>query len=150
MNEYLNAVEVKTDILRIAEAAINNNSSQNTELSAMKARIDEIREQQVRLLDLLLEYMDDEDLNARMLQLTEEKKSLESAILSIQSETQELKVERWRLEELQHWAEEHQAGFKEYDDLYVRKLIKEIIVISSTQIRILFVEKTEMDVELSP
>jgi len=150
VNEYLNAVEVKMETLKIAEAAINSHSGQMTELSTMKARIAEIHEQQVRLLDLLLEYMDDEDLNARMLQLTEEKKALESAILSIQSEAQELKVERCRLEELQHWAEEHQAGFKEYDDLYVRKLIKEITVITSTHSRILFVDKTEMDVELSP
>lgn len=148
VNSYLDAAEVQAETLRITEEAIQNQSGKALELSTMKARITEIHDQQVKLLDLLLEYMDDEDLNNRMQELSEEKQQLESSVLAYQSDIQELKVDQCRLNDLLTWSQEHQAGFDTYDDVLTRKLIKDITIVEANLIHIAFVDGHEADMPL--
>lgn len=144
VNEYLAANEVKAETLKIAEASLNGAMDRGENIATLKARFEEIHAEQLRMVDLLLEYMDDTELNMRMIQLTAEKQVIEKQIEQIEANAKQNEAEVLRIKELETWAKEHGAGFKEYDDLFTRKLIKELTIFTASSIKIKFIDDSEI------
>ncbi len=103
------------------------------DIAQIQSRIDAITEEQNRLLELLLENLDDPELSQRMQSLTEEKKALSDALDDQRASREQSAANALRMYDIREWANSHAAGFRAYDDQFTRKLIKRISVIDQQE-----------------
>lgn len=100
-----------------------------------------ITSEQERLLDLLLDDMDNPELTERMQSLTTQKEQLQVEIQQRHEEAAQQETQQLRMEEIRNWVHTHPSGLRTYDDQITRELIEKITVVDAHLVRIKFLEE---------
>ena len=149
VNDYLSEAASRKTAIELAEITLSSKGDTGMSIAQMQSRIDAITEEQNRLLELLLENLDDPELSGRMKALTEEKQRLNDQIENQKADQEQHASDALRLYDMREWASNHAAGFQTYDDQFTRKLIKKISVISKTHLHIEFIDNEQTEISLS-
>lgn len=145
MNE-LAAVQEKVcpTVLSIAEKVRQPRSADGNSLSDWQKRLTEVTQKQTKLLDLLLENMDDPELNAKMKALTEEKQALKQKLKEAKQKESDLREQETQRQQMWSCIQEHAQGYTEFDDELVRQVIEKITVVDGETIRVKFRGESEV------
>ena len=112
-------------------------------IAAIQAEVAGITAEQKRLLDAILDDMDNPELNARMQDLTDQKAMLLNSIERRKEENKFSAITALRMEEISAWIASHPIGLQSYDDGITRRLIERITVIDPDSLRFKFVDQDE-------
>ena len=139
MNEYA-AIrqEVCPDVLAMVEEAKRAMSQAGAMLLELKKRMDEVSQEQSDVLDRLLADMADAELNARMKALTDEKEALKAQILKVQQKEVSMAEQAAKRQQMWDSLKECSAGYTEFDDEFVRQIIRKITVEDAETIHVHF------------
>ena len=139
MNEYA-AIrqEVCPDVLAMVEEAKRAMSQAGAMLLELKKRMDEVSQEQSDVLDRLLANMADAELNARMKALTDEKEALKAQILKVQQKEVSMAEQAAKRQQMWDSLKECSAGYTEFDDEFVRQIIRKITVEDTETIHVHF------------
>ena len=139
MNEYA-AIrqEVCPDVLAMVEEAKRAMSQAGAMLLELKKRMDEVSQEQSDVLDRLLANMADAELNARMKALTDEKEALKAQILKVQQKEVSMAEQAAKRQQIWDSLMECSAGYTEFDDEFVRQIIRKITVEDAETIHVHF------------
>ena len=139
MNEYA-AIrqEVCPDVLAIVEEAKRAMSQAGAMLLELKKRMDAVSQEQSDVLDRLLANMADAELNARMKALTDEKEALKAQILKVQQKEVSMAEQAAKRQQMWDSLKECSAGYTEFDDEFVRQIIRKITVEDAETIHVHF------------
>ena len=139
MNEYA-AIrqEVCPDVLAMVEEAKRAMSQAGALLLELKKRMDEVSQEQSDVLDRLLANMADAELNARMKALTDEKEALKAQILKVQQKEVSMAEQAAKRQQMWDSLKECSAGYTEFDDEFVRQIIRKITVEDAETIHVHF------------
>jgi len=139
MNEYA-AIrqEVCPDVLVMVEEAKRAMSQAGAMLLELKKRMDEVSQEQSDVLDRLLANMADAELNARMKALTDEKEALKAQILKVQQKEVSMAEQAAKRQQMWDSLKECSAGYTEFDDEFVRQIIRKITVEDAETIHVHF------------
>ena len=139
MNEYA-AIrqEVCPDVLAMVEEAKRAMSQAGAMLLELKKRMDEVSQEQSDVLDRLLANMADAELNARMKALTDEKEALKVQILKVQQKEVSMAEQAAKRQQMWDSLKECSAGYTEFDDEFVRQIIRKITVEDAETIHVHF------------
>ena len=139
MNEYA-AIrqEVCPDVLAMVEEAKRAVSQAGAMLLELKKRMDAVSQEQSDVLDRLLANMADAELNARMKALTDEKEALKAQILKVQQKEVSMAEQAAKRQQIWDSLMECSAGYTEFDDEFVRQIIRKITVEDAETIHVHF------------
>ena len=139
MNEYA-AIrqEVCPDVLAMVEEAKRAMSQAGAMLLELKKRMDEVSQEQSDVLDRLLANMANAELNARMKALTDEKEALKAQILKVQQKEVSMAEQAAKRQQMWDSLKECSAGYTEFDDEFVRQIIRKITVEDAETIHVHF------------
>ena len=139
MNEYA-AIrqEVCPDVLAMVEEAKRAMSQAGAMLLELKKRMDAVSQEQSDVLDRLLANMVDAELNARMKALTDEKEALKAQILKVQQKEVSMAEQAAKRQQMWDSLKECSAGYTEFDDEFVRQIIRKITVEDAETIHVHF------------
>ena len=139
MNEYA-AIrqEVCPDVLAMVEEAKRAMSQAGAMLLELKKRMDAVSQEQSDVLDRLLANMADAELNARMKALTDEKEALKVQILKVQQKEVSMAEQAAKRQQMWDSLKECSAGYTEFDDEFVRQIIRKITVEDAETIHVHF------------
>ena len=139
MNEYA-AIrqEVCPDVLAMVEEAKRAMSQAGAMLLELTKRMDEVSQEQSDVLDRLLANMADAELNARMKALTDEKEALKAQILKVQQKEVSMAEQAAKRQQMWDSLKECSAGYTEFDDEFVRQIIRKITVEDAETIHVHF------------
>ena len=139
MNEYT-AIrqEVCPDVLAMVEEAKRAMSQAGAMLLELKKRMDAVSQEQSDVLDRLLANMADAELNARMKALTDEKEALKAQILKVQQKEVSMAEQAAKRQQMWDSLKECSAGYTEFDDEFVRQIIRKITVEDAETIHVHF------------
>lgn len=115
------------------------------DLLAMERRLEELTEQQNRLLDRVLANMADTTLTDQLKELADEKQALTDAISAAKADALRKANQESRVEEFREFIAQNSQGFTQYDDKVVRKMVERITVIDAETI---LVRLRDSDVEI--
>ncbi len=137
LNEY-GAIrdEVKKSALELARLAQSRAGDASTDLPDPRQRLDALKAEQARLLDQILENMDDPDLNARLKALAEEKQALLEQVQALEQDEARQALQASRRQEMEEWLKEQPLCFTEYDDTITRRFVEKITVEDAETIRV--------------
>ena len=135
--------EVCPTVLSIAEKVRQPRSADGNSLSDWQERLTEVTQKQTKLLDLLLENMDDPELNAKMKALTEEKQALKQKLEEAKQKESDLREQEEQRQEMWSCIQEHAQGYTEFDDELVRQVIEKITVVDGETIQVKFRGESE-------
>lgn len=136
--------EVCPTVLSIAEKVRQPRSADGNSLSDWQERLTEVTQKQTKLLDLLLENMDDPELNAKMKALTEEKQALKQKLKEAKQKESDLREQETQRQQMWSCIQEHAQGYTEFDDELVRQVIEKITVVDGETIRVKFRGESEV------
>ena len=136
--------EVCPTVLSIAEKVRQPRSADGNSLSDWQKRLTEVTQKQTKLLDLLLENMDDPELNAKMKALTEEKQALKQKLKEAKQKESDLREQEEQRQEMWSCIQEHAQGYTEFDDELVRQVIEKITVVDGETIQVKFRGESEV------
>ena len=136
--------EVCPTVLSIAEKVRQPRSADGRSLSDWQERLTEVTQKQTKLLDLLLENMDDPELNAKMKALTEEKQALKQKLKEAKQKESDLREQETQRQQMWSCIQEHAQGYTEFDDELVRQVIEKITVVDRETIRVKFRGESEV------
>ena len=139
MNEYA-AIrqEVCPDVLAMVEEAKRAMSQAGAMLLELTKRMEEVSQEQSDVLDRLLANMADAELNARMKALTDEKEALKAQILKVQQKEVSMAEQAAKRQQMWDSLKECSAGYTEFDDEFVRQIIRKITVEDAETIHVHF------------
>ena len=139
MNEYT-AIrqEVCPDVLVMVEEAKRAMSQAGAKLLELKKQMDAVSQEQSDVLDRLLANMADAELNARMKALTDEKEALKAQILKVQQKEVSMAEQAAKRQQMWDSLKECSAGYTEFDDEFVRQIIRKITVEDAETIHVHF------------
>ena len=100
--------------------------------------MENINRKQAKLLDIVLEDMENEALVAELKKVKEEKQQLQEWIKTLENEGVYNANKQSRMKEVKEWLDEQEVGFREYDDVITRKMIERIEVVNAETIRVKF------------
>lgn len=137
--------EFHDEVLGIACAAKCGPQDSTVDLPGMERRLEELDEQQNRLLDRVLANMADTTLTDQLKELADEKQALTDAISAAKADALRKANQETRVEGFREFIAQNSQGFTQYDDEVVRKLVERITVIDAETIR---VRLRDSDVEI--
>lgn len=136
INQLAGRETAETAAAELVEMVVTGSTSQGKSVAQMQSEVAEITAEQERLLDRILEDMDNPELNARMQELTEQKQALLNTIDQRKAETAQKESEQLRMQEVRAWIAAHPAGIHDYDDAITRRLVEKITVVQKDLIRV--------------
>lgn len=122
------------ELMRLAQGGEAEDS--RISILSLKSQLEELSRKQAKLLDIVLEDMENEALAAELKKMTEEKQELQDWIKTLENEGVHNANKQSRLNEMREWLEEQPVGFTEYDDVITRRMIERIEVIDSETIKV--------------
>ncbi len=143
VNQYVNLKQARQKAEDLIATVVAGDLQTGQSIAAMQAEVAGITAEQKRLLDAILDDMDNPDLNARMQSLTDEKTKLLEAIEEQKAANKFKEVEALRIEEIGTWIASHPIGLQSYDDGITRKLIERITVDNQNALRFKFADDNE-------
>lgn len=103
---------------------------------SLKSQLENLSRKQAKLLDIVLEDMDNEVLNAELKKMTEEKQQLQDWIKTLENEGMYNANKQSRLKEVSEWLDTQPVGFTEYDDIITRRMIERVEVVDAETIKV--------------
>ena len=150
LNEFAQAdSEVKEDMLNFTRLVWAGQEANGPSLISLKQRLGDITAEQARLLDRVLENMDDPDLNVQLKALMDEKQAVQEQIQAVEQEAAQNENRMSCMAELREWMAKLGVN-TEYNDEQVRMAVERITVVDIETIHIKFrYPGLEMDKKLS-
>ena len=150
LNEFAQAdSEVKEDMLNFTRLVWAGQEANGPSLISLKQRLGDITAEQARLLDRVLENMDDPDLNVQLKALMDEKQAVQEQIQAVEQEAAQNENRMSCMAELREWMAKLGVN-TEYNDEQVRMAVGRITVVDIETIHIKFrYPGLEMDKKLS-
>lgn len=150
LNEFAQAdSEVKEDMLNFTRLVWAGQEANGPSLISLKQRLGDITAEQARLLDRVLENMDDPDLNVQLKALMDEKQAVQEQIQAVEQEAAQNENRMSCMAELREWMAKLEVN-TEYNDEQVRMAVERITVVDIETIHIKFrYPGLEMDKKLS-
>ena len=150
LNEFAQAdSEVKADMLNFTRLVWAGQEANGPSLISLKQRLGDITAEQARLLDRVLENMDDPDLNVQLKALMDEKQAVQEQIQAVEQEAAQNENRMSCMAELREWMAKLGVN-TEYNDEQVRMAVERITVVDIETIHIKFrYPGLEMDKKLS-
>ena len=138
LNEFAQAdSEVKEDMLNFTRLVWAGQEANGPSLISLKQRLGDITAEQARLLDRVLENMDDPDLNVQLKALMDEKQAVQEQIQAVEQEAAQNENRMSCMAELREWMAKLE-GNTEYNDEQVRMAVERITVVDIETIHIKF------------
>lgn len=103
---------------------------------SLKHKLENLSKKQAKLLDIVLEDMENEVLASELKKIKEEKQQLVEWIKTLENEGIYNANKQSRMKEVRDWLDEQEVGFREYDDVITRKMIERIEVVDAETIKI--------------
>ncbi len=139
INEFVQAGQGFGDeLLDLASIVQQGGSADGIDPLTLRNRLDALTAQQAELLDKVLEDMENEELNAQLKAIMEEKQAILGRLGAIQQDEEQRAGQEARLRELAEWLKQQKSEFTEYDDTITRKYVERITVVDAETIRIKF------------
>lgn len=150
LNEFAQAdSEVKEGMLNFTRLVWAGQEANGPSLISLKQRLGDITAEQARLLDRVLENMDDPDLNVQLKALMDEKQAVQEQIQAVEQEAAQNENRMSCMAELREWMAKLGVN-TEYNDEQVRMAVERITVVDIETIHIKFrYPGLEMDKKLS-
>ena len=138
LNEFAQAdSEVKEDMLNFTRLVWAGQEANGPSLISLKQRLGDITAEQARLLDRVLENMDDPDLNVQLKALMDEKQAVQEQIQAVEQEAAQNENRMSCMAELREWMAKLEVN-TEYNDEQVRMAVERITVVDIETIHIKF------------
>ena len=103
---------------------------------SLKHKLENLSKKQAKLLDIVLEDMENEVLASELKKIKEEKQQLAEWIKTLENEGIYNANKQSRMKEVRDWLDEQEVGFREYDDVITRKMIERIEVMDAETIKV--------------
>jgi len=147
LNEYGAIwVEIKADVLELAELARSGGEGDGMSLQELRHRQDALKAEQALLLDKLLKDMDSKELNAQLKTLAEEMQDVLDQIVACQQDEEQRLIQASRLREMEEWLDQQPMCFTEYDDTLTRRFVERITVVDAQTIQVK-IRDTSVEIE---
>ena len=144
INGFINSQTLKEETTEIARAVVGSEIGGGKSVAQMQQAVSAITDEEERLLDLLLEDMDDLELNQRMQTLMAQKTELLQSIEQTKADMEQSSREALRVDEIRRWISDHKIGLQEYDDIVTRRLIERITVLTEDMLQIKLYDHEEV------
>lgn len=141
INQYAAQSSAETSALELMEMVVAGTDQSSRSIAQLQQEVLSITSEQERLLDLLLDDMDNPELTERMQSLTAQKEQLQAEIQQRHEEAAQQETQQLRMEEIRNWVHTHPSGLRAYDDQITRELIEKITVVDAHLVRIKFLEE---------
>ena len=139
INEFVQAGQgLGDELLDLAGIVQQGGSADSIDPLTLRNRLDALTAQQAELLDKVLEDMENEELNAQLKAIMEEKQAILGRLGAIQQDEEQRAGQEARLRELAEWLKRQKSEFTEYDDTITRRYVERITVVDAETIRIKF------------
>ena len=139
INEFVQAGQgLGDELLDLASIVQQGGSADGIDPLTLRNRLDALTAQQAELLDKVLEDMENEELNAQLKAIAEEKQAILGQLGAIQQDEEQRAGQEARLMELAKWLNQQKSEFTEYDDTITRRYVERITVVDAETIRIKF------------
>lgn len=139
INEFVQAGQgLGDELLDLASIVQQGGSADGIDPLTLRNRLDALTVQQAELLDKVLEDMENEELNAQLKAIMEEKQAILGQLGAIQQDEEQRAGQEARLRELAEWLKQQKSEFAEYDDSITRRYVERITVVDAETIRIKF------------
>ena len=141
INQYAAQSSAEASALELMEMVLAGNDQGSRSIAQLQQEVLSITSEQERLLDLLLDDMDNPELTEQMQSLTTQKEQLQVEIQQRHEEAAQQETQQLRMEEIRNWVHTHPSGLRAYDDQITRELIEKITVVDAHLVRIKFLEE---------
>lgn len=141
INQYAAQSSAEASALELMEMVVAGNNQGSQSMAQLQQEVLSITSEQERLLDLLLDDMDNPELTERMQSLTAQKEQHQAEIQKRHEEAAQQETQQLRMEEIRNWVHTHPSGLRAYDDHITRELIEKITVVDAHLVRIKFLEE---------
>ena len=139
INEFVQAGQgLGDELLDLASIVQQGGSADGIDPLTLRNRLDALTAQQAELLDKVLEDMENEELNAQLKAIMEEKQAILGRLGALQQDEEQRAGQEARLRELAEWLKQQKSEFTEYDDTITRRYMERITVVDAETIRIKF------------
>ena len=145
--------EITEEFLDIASLVQQGQESGGVDPLALRQRLAALTAEQAVLMEQALalpENMENEELNARLREIAEERESILHQLGSLRQADERQAGQAARMERLREFAEQRGTKFAVYDDAITRKFVEQITVLNAETIRIKFrYSRLEVDKSLN-
>ena len=136
LNRYAaNPEEVTGSVMEAGSQAIREAGGANG-LALLQRKLEELTDEQSKVLDQVLEDMDNLELNERLRDLGAERQRVQEQIEELQKAETKQSNQSARLRELADWLEKQPKELTEYDDAVTRRVVEKITVVNADTIRV--------------
>ena len=136
LNRYAaNPEEVTRSVMEAGSQAIRE-AGDASGLAQLQRKLAELTDEQSRVLDQVLEDMDNLELNERLRDLGAERQRVQEQIEELQKAETKQSNQSARLRELADWLEKQPKELTEYDDAVTRRVVEKITVVNADTIRV--------------
>ena len=147
INEFVQAGQgLGDELLDLASIVQQGGSADGINPLTLRNRLDALTTQQAELLDKVLEDMENEELNAQLKAIMEEKQAILGRLGALQQDEEQRAGQEARLRELAEWLKQQKSEFAEYDDSITRRYVERITVVDAETIRIRF-KYTDVEID---
>ena len=147
INEFVQAGQgLGDELLDLASIVQQGGSADGINPLTLRNRLDALTTQQAELLDKVLEDMENEELNAQLKAIMEEKQAILGRLGALQQDEEQRAGQEARLRELAEWLKQQKSEFAEYDDSITRRYVERITVVDAETIRIKF-KYTDVEID---
>ena len=136
INGFIDSQTLKDEAMELVKIVVGGEISEGKTVAQMQQEVSAITDEEERLLDLLLEDMDDLELNQRMQTLMAQKTELLQSIEQTKADMEQSSREAFRVDEIRRWISDHKMGLQEYDDIVTRRFVEKVTVVSDDLLQI--------------
>ena len=122
------------DLIKLAQGGEVEDKA--VSILSLKHKLENLSKKQAKLLDIVLEDMENEVLASELKKIKEEKQQLAEWIKTLENEGIYNANKQSRMKEVRDWLDEQEVGFREYDDVITRKMIERIEVVDAETIKV--------------
>lgn len=149
INQFVERQTVENAALGLLETIMGSKRENGQSIADLQNEVAEISAKQQRLLDAILQDMDNTELGGRLKALTDRKRELNQMIDQKREELSTSESDHLRIQGLRDWITENRVGISTYDDKVTRRLVERITVVDKGHISVQFVGEDEsVEVEL--
>lgn len=132
------------DLIKLAQGGEVEDKA--VSILSLKHKLENLSKKQAKLLDIVLEDMENEALVVELKKVKEEKQQLAEWIKTLENEGIYNANKQSRMKEVKDWLDKQEVGFREYDDVITRKMIERIEVVDAETIKVK-IRDVEVEIE---
>ncbi len=132
------------DLIKLAQGGEVEDKA--VSILSLKHKLENLSKKQAKLLDIVLDDMENEALVVELKKVKEEKQQLAEWIKTLENEGIYNANKQSRMKEVKDWLDKQEVGFREYDDVITRKMIERIEVVDAETIKVK-IRDVEVEIE---